>query len=242
MAEEYVDLVYSRDRAQYESPSVRDYHERKSLRYQQHTAGYPQVTKGMATDEWPELGEEEANEWEEPEMEEQWEPPDDDAEEDEEYYPQEEQYLSGEITKPYLDEDDEDALEEVEKSGKPLADLLQSGLTASAWKQLVEMRKDRVLQAVHDLSDGDNPIYDDELAAHLGLEDADEVKDIIADLAEDGLVEPVTELSPQVERAMTDLRGAWNKLVRQDKQRQREKLRQEVRDLRVGFDRLLGRR
>jgi hypothetical protein len=194
-------------------------------------ADFREVRKGLATDEWPELENEEC-------VEEDYEIPD----EEEELPQEEDELLSGEVTKPYLGNDDQGSLEDIEKSGKPLQDLLHSGLTASAWRQLVELRKDRVYQAVQELSDGDEPVYEDEIAAHLGLDDVEEIKDIIADLAADGLVEPVRKLSPHVERAMTELRGAWNRYVRRERQAARENLREEVRDLRLGFQRVFGLR
>jgi hypothetical protein len=61
------------------------------------------------------------------------------------------------------------------------------------------------------------------------------------DLAEDGLVESVKEVPVQVERAMMELRGAWNGLVRQERQAKRDQLRRDIKGIRYAVEHLFGR-
>jgi hypothetical protein len=234
MAEVYEGVIWSPERGQYESASVRRHWEqRKGLGSQRDD---PDEEEGIVIGDYRDQGVGEDSDWEDVEVEES---------EDEDAWlglDEEEEELGRQVTKPYIDAGDDD-LEAIEKSGTSLESLMDmGGLSVSAWKQLVEMRKDRVYRAIQDLSDGESPVFTDQVADYLGLEDESEIQPIMDDLAEDGLVKPVKEVSPTVERAMTDLRGAWNGLVRQDKQRQREQLRREVRNIRNGLDRLLGRR
>jgi hypothetical protein len=170
------------------------------------------------------------------------EPPDDEIEDDDDF-PEEDEYLSGEVRKPYGVDDDEDDFETLEKSNRSLSSLAEmGGLTVSGLKQLIELRKDRIYRAIQALSDGDSPVFTDQVAEYLGLEDESEIQPIMDDLAEDGLVEPVKEVSEEVRQEMLKLRKAWRTFEGQERAKTRQALRAEVRDLRVGFDRLLGRR
>src|SRR6516225_4670789 len=112
-------LTWSPERGQYETASVTAYHQRKAFGgQQQYAATYPTVTKGMGSDGRPEIEEEEV-----PEGGYEIPIPDDEDEEEDEYEMPQEEWLSGEITKPYLDDEDSD-YETLEKSGRPLHQLI----------------------------------------------------------------------------------------------------------------------